>query len=84
MTLFDNATPLIPAEHIFLIAVSHGLSACFIGYLDVKKATEILGLPKNLPCLFLLPVGYADEIPGPKTLKSISDISFYDRWEHKH
>jgi nitroreductase len=83
MTLFDNATPLIPGEHIFLTAVSHGLSACFIGYLDVKKATEILNLPKHLPCLFLLPVGYADEIPGPKSLKSISEISFYDRWEQK-
>ena len=33
MTLFANATPLIPAEHIFLTAVSHGLHACFIGYI---------------------------------------------------
>jgi len=80
MMLFNNSTPLIPAEHIFLAAVSHGLSACFIGYLNVEKANEILNLPNHLTCLFLLPVGYADEIPGEKKLKSIEEISFYDRY----
>ncbi|MCL2323120.1 MAG: nitroreductase family protein [Oscillospiraceae bacterium] len=84
MTLFANATPLIPAEHIFLTAVLHGLSACFIGYLDVKKASEILNLPEQLSCLFLLPVGYADEIPGEKNLKSIDEISFYDKWKDEY
>ena len=81
MKLFNNGTPAIPAEHIFLTAVSHGLNACFIGYLDVDKASEFLNLPKHLSCLFLLPVGYAGEMPGDKDLKSIGDISFYDRWE---
>lgn len=81
MRLFENATPLIPAEHIFLTAVSHGLSACFIGYLDVEKASEVLNLPKHLSCLFLLPVGYADEIPKQKNVKSIGEIAFYDKWD---
>jgi nitroreductase len=82
MTLFVNATPLVPAEHIFLTAVSHGLSACFVGYLDVKRAGEILGLPENLVCLFLLPVGYPSEEPGEKARKSLDEIAFYDRWAH--
>lgn len=81
MKLFNNGAPAIPMEHIFLTAVSYGLSACFVGYLDVEKASELLSLPKHLACLFLLPVGYADEKPGEKNLKSISDISFYDRWD---
>ena len=34
-TLFQNAAPLIPGEHIFLTAAEHGLSGCFVGYLDV-------------------------------------------------
>ena len=59
--LFNNSNPLIPAEHIYLTAVSYGLSACFVGYLDVEKVSEILGLPEHISCLFLLPVGYADE-----------------------
>ena len=79
--LFRNSAPLIPAEHIFLTAVSHGLSACFIGYLDVDKASDILKLPEHLACLYLLPVGYADEEPIPKMLKPIEEMTFYDYYE---
>ena len=80
MTLFDNATPLIPAEHIFLTAVSHGLSACFVGFLDINKANEILKLPAHITCLFLLPVGYSDESPREKELKKTDEMVFYDQW----
>ena len=83
MTLFQNPTPLIPMEHMFLTAISHGLSACFIGFLDVKKANEILRLPDDITCLFLLPVGYPDEIPKEKTTKSIEEISFRNVWNNK-
>lgn len=83
MTLFENATPLIPMEHMFLTAVSHGLSACFIGYLDINKANEILNLPNDITCLFLLPVGYPDELPEEIERKSIEDISFKNIW-NKH
>ncbi len=79
-TLFQNATPLIPAEHIFLTAVANGLSACFIGYLDVEAANRILGLPDTISCLFLLPVGYADEPPKAKQTKALEEIVFYDCW----
>ena len=81
MTLFANPTPLIPMEHMFLTAVSHGLSACFIGFLDVEKANEILNLPENITCLFLLPVGYPGETPKEKETKSIEEISFRNIWD---
>jgi nitroreductase len=81
MTLFENAVPLIPAEHIFLCAVSHGLSACFIGNMDIKSTDSILNLPENITCLYLLPVGYPDETPKPKRRKSVSEIVFYDQWQ---
>ncbi|MCL2204653.1 MAG: nitroreductase family protein [Defluviitaleaceae bacterium] len=83
LKLYHNGSPCIPMEHIFLTAVSHGLNACFVGHLDIDKASEILHLPKNMACLFLLPVGYADEAPIEKELKSIDEISFYDRWISK-
>lgn len=78
--LFANGGPSVPGMHIFLTAVAHGMSACFIGYLDTERASRILNLPERLSCLFLLPVGYADEIPKQKELKSINDISFIDKW----
>lgn len=80
MRLFHNSAPMLPAEHIVLTAVSHGLSSCFVGYLDVDRASALLNLPGHLSCLFLLPVGYADEVPEPKRLKSVQEISFFDQW----
>ncbi len=79
-TLFANAVPLIPAEHIFLAAVAHGLSTCFIGWLDVKEAGRILNLPESIVCLFLLPVGYPAEEPKEKSRKSIEEITFKNRF----
>ena len=79
--LFANGGPCLPGEHIFLTAVSHGLSACFIGYLDTEKAAEILQLPEHIACLFLLPVGYAAEQVNPPWKKSIEEISFIDTWK---
>ncbi|MHB8127632.1 MAG: nitroreductase family protein [Mobilitalea sp.] len=79
-TLLENATPLIPGEHIFLTAAAHGLNACFVGYLDIAEADRILQLPQHITCLFLLPVGYTDELPKEKHLKELSEIVFYDHW----
>ncbi len=80
ITFYENVSPILPAHHMYLTAVSHGLSGCYIGYLDVVRASRILNLPDHMRCLFLLPVGYADEVPGDKEVKSISEISFTDRW----
>ena len=79
--LFANGGPVVAGEHIFLTAVSHGLSACFIGYLDTEKANRILNLPEHISCLFLLPVGYAAGLPEMPPKKSIEEISFTDKWK---
>ena len=76
--LFANPTPLLGAQHMFLAAVTHGLSGCFIGWLDVKEAGRILNLPKDIACLFLLPLGYPAEPPRPKELKPLSQLAFFD------
>ena len=81
--LFANGGPCLPGEHIFLTAVSHGLSACFIGYLDTEEASKILRLPEHISCLFLLPVGYAAEQINPPWKKSIEAISFIETWENR-
>jgi nitroreductase len=80
VTLFENGTCLIPAEHIFLIAASYGMSACFVGFLDIEESNKILQLPEHISCFYLLPVGYADEMPGEKYLKNLDELVFYDHW----
>jgi nitroreductase len=78
--LFENAAPLIPMEHILLAAAGMGLSGCAIGYLDIPRAGEILNLPEDIACLFLLPIGYAAEKPRAKKTKAIEEISFFGRY----
>jgi nitroreductase len=77
---WENAAPLIPGEHIFLSAISHGLNACWVGYLDVRKASEILSLPEDIACLFLMPVGYARQRPKEIDRKPFEEIVFYEKW----
>lgn len=79
--LLSNATPLIPGEHIALTAAALGLSSCWIGHLDVRQASAILGLPDEIVCLFLLPIGYAAQPPRPRSRKPLAAISFRDRYE---
>lgn len=78
---WNNGVPAIPGEHMFLTAVSVGLSACWVGYLDVRKASEILNLPEDIVCLYLMPVGYAASEAKPIERKSIEEITFVDRWQ---
>ena len=81
--LLANSAPLIPMEHIALTAASLGLSTCFIGWLDTVRAGELLGLPDDIRCLYLLPVGYADEEPRAIERKTVQQISFTDRFDGK-
>jgi nitroreductase len=82
--LFNNPAPMIPGEHIFLKAVNYGLSACWIGFLNTKKASEILNLPEAYSCFFLMPIGYQDEEPGPIERKKVPDIAFINSFEEKY
>ncbi len=75
-TLFANAAPLIPAEHMFLTAVSRGLAACFVGFLDIAEASRILHLPEDVVCLFLLPVGYPAGEPKEITRRPVREMAF--------
>lgn len=82
--IFANGDTLIPGEHIALTAVNFGLSACWIGFLDVKKASQILNLPNKYACFFLMPVGYPDEEPRQIKRKAVQDIAFLNSFENKY
>jgi len=82
--LWANACPLIPGTHMTLVATSHGLDSCWIGYLDTTRASEALNLPKEYACLFLLPIGYRREEPKKRTSrKPLAELTFFNTWEVK-
>jgi nitroreductase len=78
--LFENAAPLIPMENMLLAAAGMGLSGCAVGYLDILRAGEILNLPEDIACLYLLPIGYAAQEPGTKETKPLDAVSFFGRY----
>ncbi|MEC9487962.1 MAG: nitroreductase family protein, partial [Halanaerobium sp.] len=61
-------------------AVNYGLSACWIGHLDIEKASKILNLPDDMACHFLMPLGYPAEEPGSLARKPFSEIVFCEQW----
>lgn len=77
---WNNANPLIPGEHIFLAAINQGLSGCWVGYLDIIKVSDILNLPADVVCLFLMPIGYSEELPMDIERRNCDEITFYERW----
>lgn len=71
----------IALDHISLVAVEQGLGTCWIGAFNEKKVKEILGIPKEVRVVELMPIGY----PAIKTVKeknrlSINKIVKYDQW----
>jgi nitroreductase len=82
--LFDRSDTMIPGEHIILSVVNYGLSACWVGLLDVRKASEILALPKEYACLFLIPLGYAAEGPRNIKRKAVEEIAFKNSFGNKY
>lgn len=82
--LWANGSPLIPGTHITLAAASHWLDTCWVGYLDVQKAGQVLNLPSDFACLFLMPLGYAAEEPKQTSRKPLQELVFHNTWGVKH
>ncbi len=48
----------IALDHISLVAVELGLGTCWIGAFNEDKVKEILGIPKEVRVVELMPIGY--------------------------
>ena len=71
----------IALDHISLAAVECGLGTCWIGAFNEAKVKDILGIPKDVRVVELMPIGY----PAHQTIKEknrlhISKIVQRDHW----
>lgn len=71
----------IALDHISLAATELGLGTCWIGAFKEDKVKEILGIPKEVRVVELMPIGY----PVFKSLKEknrlpLDEIIKYDKW----
>lgn len=78
--VLGNASPHIPGAHIQLTAAHYGIGSCWVGFLDIARASEILGLPENWRCYYLIPLGYPAEEPVAPERKPLADLTFAESW----
>ena len=70
----------IALDHISLAAVEVGLGTCWIGAFNEEDVKEILGIPKDVRVVELMPIGYpAIQSVKEKSRLPLEKIIKYDR-----
>jgi nitroreductase len=71
----------IALDHLTLAAVETGLGTCWIGAFDENKVKEILGIPRRIRVVALMPIGYPSD---PSVIKKkrlpYDEIVKHERW----
>lgn len=73
-------------ENLLIAAYALGLGACWVGVhsLDSTKREEyvraILSIPDHMRVVAMIGIGYPDETPSPKEVRSISEIVRLEKW----
>jgi nitroreductase len=70
----------IAMDHLILAATDVGLGTCWVAAFDPAAAREILGLPESVEPIAFTPLGYANDWPGEKKRKSLTEIIKYEHW----
>lgn len=68
----------IPGTHMILVALEHGLSACWVSRFNVKGVAELLCLPSNCLPSEILAFGYPVFAQEPRGKKPLEELVFRD------
>lgn len=69
------------ASLLLLLAVTElGLGACFVGALDEGRVRRLLGLPREVLPLAVIPVGHPAESPVRVPRRRLRDVLHRERW----
>lgn len=71
----------IVIDHLVLCATAEGLGACWIGAFFEEQVKEILGIPRHIRVVELLPLGYpTDPAPAEKSRLPLNELVRRERW----
>src|SRR2546423_119630 len=69
-------------QNMILEAWSQGVGSNWVGYNNLPEVNPLLGIPKEVSVLAILPFGYpADSIgKGQKKRKPLGEVAYHERW----
>ncbi|QOY35360.1 nitroreductase family protein [Anaerobacillus isosaccharinicus] len=70
----------IVASFIILTAQSYGVGTCPVRSFHQSSIQQILHLPKAVAPELLITLGYSDQKPRPKSIKSTSEVISHDKF----
>ena len=71
----------IAVENMMLVVHDEGLGSCWIAAFDEKKVKDVLGIPKEVRLIAMLPIGYPAEQKREVTdRKPLDTIVHHERW----
>ena len=74
----------IAGEHLVLQAEQLGLSSCWIGWFNARKAKKVLGVPRRWKAAALLALGYPQQpTKERRAKKKLDDILFFNEYNLK-
>ncbi|MEM2971054.1 MAG: nitroreductase family protein [Candidatus Bathyarchaeia archaeon] len=77
-TLYCIQDTAAATQNILLTAYALGLGACWVGAFREEEAREALKVPLGIRPVAIIPVGYPDEAPTPRSRKPINQIIHYE------
>jgi nitroreductase len=66
---------------LLLAAVNEGLGAVFVAAFDDQRVQHVLGLPKQVRPIGIIPIGYCAEKAPKLSMRSKQAIIHYEKWE---
>jgi nitroreductase len=71
----------IAVDHLALAAASLGLGTCWIGSFDEALVKDLLGIPRGIRVVQLMPLGWpSDPVPVAKSRLPLEEIVHRERW----
>jgi nitroreductase len=70
----------IACQNLCMAAHDLGLGTVHVGFLDHKKAGEVLGLPEDVKAFELIPLGKPDQEPEAPPRRELSDFVHQDKY----
>lgn len=78
--LYSTLDAALATQNLLLSCVEEGLGACYVGAFNEKKVRKILGLPRTVVPVGIVPIGYPDENPHPTDRLPLEMIVHHEEW----